>query len=108
MPEFHVRIELRDSESSDYDALHKEMTKRKFSRTVQLDNGKWYWLPTAEYLTTAYATIDACHDSAAEAVAAIGKTARILVVEFSLLMASDLDPLKLTLKIPGLKVNPKK
>ncbi|HEY4149371.1 MAG TPA: hypothetical protein VGM41_10595 [Chitinophagaceae bacterium] len=54
MPRFTTRIELHKKENKsitkqDYDMLHEEMLKEKFSRIIEGDNGKRFHMLEAEY-----------------------------------------------------------
>lgn len=50
MSKFSVRVELRHSESADYDKLHEKMEANGFSRTVTITStGVVKYLPSAEY-----------------------------------------------------------
>lgn len=50
MARFTVRVELRGSHNGDgYEALDRAMEAQGFTRTVQMQDGKRYHLPTAEY-----------------------------------------------------------
>lgn len=50
MSRFVVRIELRDSESADYDELHEKLASHGFKRTLLNSDYDPVWLPNAEYL----------------------------------------------------------
>ena len=52
MADFTVRIELHGASGEDYEKLHERMKVHGYAREVQGDDGKWYHLPTAEYVTT--------------------------------------------------------
>ncbi|OAT41399.1 hypothetical protein M988_2024 [Hafnia paralvei ATCC 29927] len=50
MSKFSVRVELRNSESADYDELHEKMEAKGFSRTVSMTTSNSVLiLPSAEY-----------------------------------------------------------
>jgi hypothetical protein len=51
MAKFIVRIELRDSESADYDALHERLSTHGFSKQIPDTRGNGeVFLPNAEYV----------------------------------------------------------
>lgn len=52
MAQFTTRVELHQASAQDYETLHAAMAGQGFSRTILGNDGKWYHLPTAEYLYT--------------------------------------------------------
>lgn len=49
MSRFTVRVELSNSITADYSALHASMEMEGFTRTISTDTGATYQLPNAEY-----------------------------------------------------------
>lgn len=81
MAQFTTRVELHNATYNDYEVLHREMSRRGFSRTIRADGGDVYHLPQAEYDCSA-ATGKAAVLAAAQAAAAqTGRGASILVTE---------------------------
>lgn len=51
MAKFIVRVELRNSESADYDQLHEKMADNKFYKFAQFNGSEQFFsLPSAEYM----------------------------------------------------------
>jgi hypothetical protein len=77
-----VRVELLDVDEGDaaYEALHKEMAKSGFKRTIEDSSGTRYWLPPAEYnYEDDTVSGDKVLDKAMAAAKQTGHGARILV-----------------------------
>ena len=56
MARYIVRVELRGTDSEDYENLHEKMKAKGYSREIQDGNGTWFNLPTAEYTTVKTST----------------------------------------------------
>jgi hypothetical protein len=81
MASFTTRVELHDAKWSDYTALHEEMEKRGFSRTITSSDGKIYELPPAEYNYVGAVTRDSVHEKAKSAARAVKASFSVLVTE---------------------------
>jgi hypothetical protein len=82
MAKFTVRVELHKSRSSEeYEELHTAMEKMGFSRTIQSDKGKEYYLPTAEYYCEGIFTIDEVRTTARSAANSTGKANVVFVTK---------------------------
>ena len=80
MAKFTVRVELHNEESGDYPKLHKQMEKRGFNRTLEV-NGTLYHLPDASYAYEGEQTKKQVFDEARAASDAIGRKSGIVVTE---------------------------
>ncbi len=80
MAKFTVRVELHDDEDGDYPKLHKQMEKRGFERTIEVD-GTLYQLPDASYVYKGDETKEQVYDKARAAANAIGRDAGIVVTK---------------------------
>lgn len=81
MATFTTRIELHDSDWSDYTMLHTEMGKRGFTQFITADDGLVYELPPAEYNLIADLTRQQVVDLAKAAASSIVKSYAVLVTE---------------------------
>ena len=91
---FIVRVELHGAVyNSDYDILHTAMANAGFNRIITADNGKKYFLPTAEYVMSSNTTRSQILSLAKNAAAMTGKTFGVLVVEGGCTW-EGLDPVK--------------
>jgi hypothetical protein len=81
MAKFTVRVELHAASYSDYELLHAAMERRGFSRQIKSDEGKTYFLPTAEYDKRGDFSPEQTLDSAKAAAAETGKRFAVLVTE---------------------------
>lgn len=92
---FIVRIELNSSIGSDFSILHQAMNSNGFSQTMVFDSGKEYYLPKATYkIKKSSYTVSEILALSKQAVAQTGKTAEILVVEYTSCAVSGLTPVK--------------
>ena len=91
---FIVRIELASNVMSDFNTLHQAMANKGFSQTIVSDNNAEYHLPRATYLAKTFSSRSQVLASAKQAVAQTGKTAEILVVEYSGCSRDGLKPVK--------------
>ncbi|RZF25448.1 endoribonuclease GhoS [Paraburkholderia sp. UYCP14C] len=80
MAKFTVRVELHDEESGDYPKLHKQMEKRGFERTLEV-NGTLLQLPDASYAYEGDKTKKEVYDKARAASDAIGRKSGIVVTK---------------------------
>jgi hypothetical protein len=81
MAGFTTRVLLHDADWSDYDKLHVEMRRRRFTQTVTASDGRIYELPHAEYNYIGQATGEQVRGWAEDAVSAVRKRSQILVTE---------------------------
>jgi hypothetical protein len=91
MANFITRVELHQASWQDYENLHKQMEARGFSRTIRADDGVWYKLPTAEYVSTTSALVSQVRDLAKQAANATGKSNSVLTCEYTRAAWVDLD-----------------
>ena len=84
MAMFLTRVELHSATGADYDRLHVEMAKQKFSRTIPADDGSRYQLPTAEYYSQGDLSVEAVRKLADVAIAATGKSAWVISVRWDM------------------------
>jgi hypothetical protein len=82
MTTFLTRVELHVATAADYEKLHDEMAKRRFSRQIRANDGTMYHLPTAEYSSYAELSTDAVRELADAAIAATGKTGWVITVRW--------------------------
>lgn len=80
---FIVRIELNSNMIADFDVLHRAMQSRGFGHTIRGDDNKDYYLPKATYHAVSSSTAGEIRNIASEAVAQTGKTAEIIVAQYS-------------------------
>jgi hypothetical protein len=80
MAKYSVRVELHYEENGDYPKLHKEMEKRGFDRTLEV-NGTLYQLPDASYAYEGGETNVQVYDKARAACKAIGRKSGIVVTK---------------------------
>jgi hypothetical protein len=81
MSMFIVRVELHDATWSDYEALHKAMAALGYARTITGGDGQARKLPTAEYVTTAYATVTEIVERARMAANRVKPRNEVLAIE---------------------------
>ena len=81
MARYTVRVLLHGAEELDYDALHEEMDKAGFKRTIVSENGTTYALPPAEYNRITTLDGEAVLDAAERAAAKTRKKYSILLSE---------------------------
>lgn len=83
MAKFMTRVELHNADADDYANLHKQMESRGFSRTILGSEGKYYQLPTAEYVCEVVATTAQVRDTAREAAKATKCASWVITCEYS-------------------------
>jgi hypothetical protein len=84
MAAYLIRIELHNATwPDDYNTLHAAMHEAGFDHRLLADDGKYYRLPTAEYSINGNYTILAVRTAANEAAVSTGRSAEILIVEFT-------------------------
>lgn len=81
MASFTVRIELHNAEWPNYEALHKAMEQRGFSRQITADDGQLYQMPWAEYNGSGNLTSVQVRDIARAAAGTTGKENSVFVTE---------------------------
>jgi Endoribonuclease GhoS len=82
MARYITRVELHHANwPSDYDALHRFMGEENFHRTIQADDGPWYYLPTATYFSHGALSAHDVQALATRAAARTGRDADILVAD---------------------------
>ena len=82
MAKFTTRVQLNGYPSAeDYENLHKAMKKRGFSRIIEGDDGKKYWLPHAEYNRVAEVARAKVLNDAQAAAATVSTDYEIIVTE---------------------------
>jgi hypothetical protein len=82
MAKFTTRVQLKGSPSADdYERLHKAMKRQGFTRIIENDEGKKYWLPHAEYNREASVNRSVVLEDAKAAAATISKDYELLVTE---------------------------
>jgi len=85
MTDFTVRVELHSADSGDYDALHGEMDREGFERTITGTDNKGVWhtwhLPWAEYIISGDFTCDHVRRKAISAAERTAKKYAILVTQ---------------------------
>lgn len=82
MSSFTTRVELHNAkEPEDYEKLHDEMAKEKFTRTIKSDDGIEYHLPTAEYNKEGNYTRADVIESAKRAASKVIQDFAVLVTE---------------------------
>jgi environmental stress-induced protein Ves len=91
---FIIRIELASNVMADFNVLHQAMASKGFSQTIKSDGNTEYHLPRATYSVKTSSARSQVLASAKQAVAQTGKTAEILVVEYSGCSWDGLKPVK--------------
>src|SRR4051812_43865781 len=84
MARFTTRVELHEVSSNqkpDYEKLHEEMAKQKFTRTITTDKNTKVQMPEAEYNKEGSYTLEQVLASAKVAAANVTKDFSILVTE---------------------------
>ncbi|MGA2067947.1 MAG: hypothetical protein ABSG86_23460 [Thermoguttaceae bacterium] len=82
MARFTTRVQLNGRPTAeDYEDLHRAMRRRGFTRIIQAEDGKKYWLPHAEFNREADTTRAAVLEDAEAAAATISTDYGILVTE---------------------------
>lgn len=86
-------MELHNATYENYEKLHLEMKELKFFKVIQdLQTGKWYHLPTAEYYSVGDLPISSVATLAKTAANKTGKKSSILVSEPRNIIWEDLIP----------------
>ncbi|MFI4919398.1 MAG: hypothetical protein ACHP65_07570 [Legionellales bacterium] len=84
MATFMICIELPDATPNDYEILNYKMEQSGFSRTISADGGKFYTLPTAQYMySSKLQTTRAVRGQVALIALEIKNNPAILVTKFS-------------------------
>lgn len=91
MATFIVRVELRNSESADYDELHKNLAIHQFWRYSLFHGDNTYWLPNAEYSVSSNESIYYIGHLAKGVAEKIRPNPKILVTEVDGLFQIGLD-----------------
>ncbi len=92
---FIVRIELHSSNLNDFNMLHQVMSNKGFLQTITGTDGTDYYLPRATYLAkTSKHTRSEILKLAKECINSIGKTAEVLVVEYTGCNWDGLKPIR--------------
>jgi len=82
MARFTTRVQLNGRPTAEhYESLHKAMKRRGFTRIIESDDGRKYWLPHAEYNREGSATRAQVLEDAKAAAAAISSDYQVLVTE---------------------------
>ena len=68
---------------SDFDILHRAMAARGFVQTISGSDGNDYYLPRATYHTSSASDRSQILESCKQAVSQTGKTAEILVANYT-------------------------
>jgi hypothetical protein len=89
MPYFITRVELHAAQKDDYEKLHAEMAKEKFSRTITASGGTIYDLPTASYCKIGEFTTTQVLDSAKKAATLVGKSYEVLVTQAAVIGSTN-------------------
>jgi hypothetical protein len=83
MSRFITRGELHYAHDADYNNLHAAMAREGFSRTILSNENVAYNLPTAEYHTQGYLTLNDVLESAKRAVSTTGRAFGVIVSQFT-------------------------
>ncbi len=82
MSRFTTRVELYGTPSAEvYEKLHLAMERKGFSRKINPNGLKWFWLPNAEYSKEGSETAKQVLDSANVAATSVWKEFGILVTQ---------------------------
>lgn len=82
MARYTTRVQLNGHPTGeDYENLHRAMKRRGFTRIIESDDGKLYWLPHAEYNREGEMTRATVLDDAKAAAATISRDFEVLVTE---------------------------
>jgi hypothetical protein len=82
MARFTTRVQLNGRPTAeDYENLHKAMKRRGFTRIIESDDGKRYWLPHAEYNREGSISRARVLEDAKAAAATISTDYEVLVTE---------------------------
>jgi hypothetical protein len=79
MPWYITRVELHYANADDYEALHVQMEREGFSRTVRTTDGRRFHLPPAEYFRDTDLDINQVRDSAQRAASRVKQLFAVFV-----------------------------
>jgi hypothetical protein len=94
MNRFIVRVELDNSNPSDYEPLHSKMFEHGFYQTIRGGDNKEYILPRATYHTESNNDKSSVLKTVKAIVSQNKKTAEIIVIDYKSATWEGLDLLK--------------
>jgi len=83
MASFITRVELHYASEADYEKLHEAMRQQGFSQKITSNSGAVYKLPPAEYHISGNLSQSDVLARAKKAAALTGRSAEVLVVEYT-------------------------
>lgn len=81
MPDFTVRVEIKDADGEDYQKLHERMEAKGYSREITGDSGQVYKLPDAEYQATKNLTTHDVREEVRAIAGSVKTDIRVLVTK---------------------------
>lgn len=79
---FMVRVELHGATSADYTNLHAAMLNAGFSRLILGADGRYYQLPTAEYIINSSFTVEQVRHMAFTTASTVSANPAVIAVRF--------------------------